>query len=86
MYLLIITKGYIKFIDFGTAKEVIDRTSSIIGTPHYMAPEVILGEGYTCAYDFWSIGICIYEFICGVVPFGETAEDPMQVYLAIINQ
>jgi len=28
----------------------------------------------------------MYEFICGGVPFGETAEDPMEVYLAIINE
>lgn len=29
---------------------------TIIGTPHYMAPEVILGEGYTFSVDYWSIG------------------------------
>ncbi len=50
-----------------------------------MAPEVILGEGYTYAVDFWSISICMYEFICGGVPFGESCEDPMDVYMAIIN-
>lgn len=45
-----------KLIDFGTAKEITDRTTTIIGTPHYMAPEVIIGEGYTLAVDYWSIG------------------------------
>jgi len=45
-----------KLIDFGTAKEITDRTTTIIGTPHYMAPEVIIGEGYTFAIDFWSVG------------------------------
>lgn len=45
-----------KIIDFGTAKQIVDRTMTIIGTPHYMAPEVILGEGYTFSIDFWSIG------------------------------
>ncbi len=77
--------GYIKLIDFGTSKEIIDRTNTIIGTPHYMAPEVILGEGYSFQVDIWSIAICMYEFICGGVPFGESAEEPMDVYLAIIN-
>ncbi len=43
-------------IDFGTAKEINDRAMTIIGTPHYMAPEVILGEGYTFSIDYWSIG------------------------------
>ena len=46
-----------KLIDFGTAKEITDRTTTIIGTPHYMAPEVIIGEGYTFAIDYWSVGI-----------------------------
>ena len=50
-----------------------------------MAPEVILGGGYSFQVDIWSIAICMYEFMCGGVPFGESAEDPMEVYLAIIN-
>ena len=32
------------------------RTTTIIGTPHYMAPEIILGSGYTYCIDYWSIG------------------------------
>ena len=50
-----------------------------------MAPEVILGEGYSFQVDLWSIGICMYEFICGGVPFGENADDPMEIYISIIN-
>jgi cGMP-dependent protein kinase 1 len=73
-------------IDFGTVKEITDRTTTVIGTPHYMAPEVITGEGYGLAVDYWSIAICIYEFMCGGVPFGEKAEEPMDVYLSIINE
>ena len=83
--IIIIRSGYPKLIDFGTAKEIVDRTSTIIGTPHYMAPEVILGEGYSFQVDYWSIAICAFEFICGVVPFGETCEDPMDIYLSIIK-
>ena len=77
--------GYIKLIDFGTAKKITDRTSTIIGTPHYMAPEVVLGEGYSFQVDCWSIAICMYEFMCGGVPFGENADDPMEVYLSVVN-
>lgn len=49
-----------------------------------MAPEVIIGEGYTVSVDFWSIGICMFEFICGAVPYGEHCEDPMEIYQAIL--
>ena len=77
--------GYLKIIDFGTAKEIEDRTKTIIGTPHYMAPEIIMGGGYSFPVDFWSISICMYEFMCGGVPFGDKDEDPMEIYFAIIN-
>ena len=83
---IVVTRnGYIKLIDFGTAKEIEDRTKTIIGTPHYMAPETIMGGGYSFPVDYWSISICMYEFICGGVPFGDKADDPMEIYFAIIN-
>ena len=77
--------GFIKLIDFSTAKILKNKTSSVIGTPEYMAPEIILGDDYSFEIDYWSIGICLYEFYCGELPFGEEAEDPMDIYLAIIN-
>jgi len=55
-------KGYLKLIDMGTAKIMkskvgtMTRTFTIIGTPHYMAPEVISGKGYNFLVDLWSIG------------------------------
>ena len=84
--IMVLGNGFIKLIDFGTAKAINDKTKTIIGTPHYMAPEVILGEGYSFKVDFWSIAICMYEFMCGGVPFGENHEEAMDVYLAIINE
>lgn len=49
-----------------------------------MAPEVIMGEGYSFSVDYWSIGICIYEFLCGEVPFGEKSTEPMEIYEEVI--
>ena len=79
------TKGYIKIIDFGTVKEIDDRTSTIIGTSHYMAPEISRGEGYSFEVDIWSLAICMYEFLCGGLPFGEDLDDPMEIYRAVSN-
>jgi cGMP-dependent protein kinase len=48
--------GYPRLIDFGTAKVVEGRTFTMVGTPHYMAPEVIMGKGYRVKADLWSLG------------------------------
>lgn len=72
-----------KLIDLGTAKNLKSkngRTYTIIGTPHYMAPEILTGKGYTYSVDLWSIGICLYEFMCGNVPYAEDADDPYFYY------
>ncbi|OMJ95133.1 hypothetical protein SteCoe_1499 [Stentor coeruleus] len=73
-------EGYPKLIDFGTAKFVNGRTYTIVGTPHYMAPEVITGHGYSLSADYWSVGIMLYEFLFGCVPFGEEETNPYSIY------
>lgn len=78
--------GYPKLIDFGIAKIVQGRTYTVVGTPHYMAPEVIVGKGYGLAADFWSIGIMLFEFMCGGVPFGEEEEEPYNIYEKVIER
>ena len=57
-----------------------------MGTPHYMAPEMIFGKGYSFEVDYWAIAVCMYEFICGEVPFGEQCEETMDIYCAIKNE
>ena len=84
--IMVLYNGYIKLIDFGTAKIINKKTKSLIGTPHYMAPEVILGEGYSFQVDYWSIAVCMYEFFCGKLPFAEGIEDTMEIYGKIINE
>jgi cGMP-dependent protein kinase len=64
----IMIDGYLKIIDFGTAKVLTNYTSTVIGTPHYIAPEILQGKGYYLSCDFWSVGICIYEIFYGSYP------------------
>ena len=77
------SQGYPKLIDFGTAKFIRGRTYTIVGTPHYMAPEIITGNGYGLPADYWTIGIMLFEFMFGGVPFGEDENDPYSIYTKI---
>ena len=54
---MITSKGYIKLIDFGTTKFITDFTNTVIGTPYYLSPEILLGQGYSFSCDYWSIGV-----------------------------
>lgn len=48
----------------------------VCGTPEYIAPEVILCQGYGKPVDWWAMGIILYEFLVGCVPFfGDTPEE-----------
>ena len=52
------------------------RDQQVCGTPQYIAPEVILRQGYGMPVDWWSMGVILYEFFVGCPPFfGETAEE-----------
>jgi cGMP-dependent protein kinase len=74
--------GYLKLIDFGVAKDLTgkDYTSTILGTAHYMPPEMLLGQPYSFASDYWSAGILLFEWFYGYYPFGHTSIDVFEVY------
>ena len=81
--LLLHSNGYIKLTDFGFAKQVPHRTYTLCGTPEYLAPEIILGQGHGKSVDAWSLGILIYEMLAGHPPF--YAKTPLGVYDRILQ-
>lgn len=79
--LLLSAEGNIIMTDFGLSKEGLQakdsRTATFCGTPEYLAPEVIKGEEYTKAIDWWSVGTLIYEMMTGLPPFYTEDEENM---------
>lgn len=70
---------------FRTPKSVkkgkkIDR---ILGTPDYLAPELLLRQPHSFGVDWWGLGVCLYEFMTGIPPF--TDETPEAVFENILN-
>lgn len=78
-------EGYPVLIDFSVAKVTKERTYTVIGTPHYMAPEIIKGTGYGKECDYWSLGVFVYELLVGRVPFGDNGDNLYTIYTQIIS-
>lgn len=69
--ILIDSEGHIVITDFGLSKEInpTEGTQTFCGTPEYLAPEVLKGQGHGCAVDWWSLGTLMYEMLTGLPPF-----------------
>ena len=71
----------VKLCDFGFAR-VIGETGfrkSIVGTPAYLAPEVLRNKGYNRSLDMWSTGVIIYVSLSGTFPFNEDEDIHEQI-------
>uniref|UniRef100_A0A8D0EJG2 non-specific serine/threonine protein kinase n=1 Tax=Strix occidentalis caurina TaxID=311401 RepID=A0A8D0EJG2_STROC len=76
--ILIDLDGHIKLTDFGLC-----LAHSLVGTPNYIAPEVLLRKGYTQLCDWWSVGVILFEMLVGQPPF--LAPTPTETQLKVIN-
>lgn len=70
---LLDNEGHVQLIDFGLSKEGLDvadkLTYSFCGTPEYLAPEIIEGNGHGVAVDWWSLGMVVFEMLTGLPPW-----------------
>lgn len=70
--ILLDKEGHIKLIDFGLSKFIEPNkipTTSVVGTPNYIAPEILRKNKHTHMIDWWSFGVILYEMISGTLPF-----------------
>jgi serine/threonine-protein kinase len=72
--------GEVKLMDFGIAKgeddPALTRAGMLVGSPSYMAPEVLAGEEAGPPADVWALGVTLYELLTGEKPFrGKNAEE-----------
>ncbi|KAG7487459.1 hypothetical protein MATL_G00023660 [Megalops atlanticus] len=56
----------------------------LLGTPDYLAPELLLGKPHDFMVDWWALGVCLFEFLTGVPPFND--ETPQLVFQNILNR
>ncbi|XP_077232845.1 putative serine/threonine protein kinase IREH1 isoform X3 [Tasmannia lanceolata] len=60
------------------------KKRSAVGTPDYLAPEILLGTGHGTTADWWSVGVILFELIVGIPPFN--AEHPQKIFDNILNR
>jgi len=85
---LLDAQGNAYVVDFGLAKATETESkltgTSIVGTPHYMAPEMIEPESITTSVDIYALGITLFEMLAGEVPFNQ--KNPLAMMMAHAQQ
>lgn len=80
--LYLLYDGTIRIVDFGAASHISGKAEKhILGTANYLAPEVVSSKKYSTQSDIYSLGIILYEFLTGEVPFvGEDSKEVLRAH------
>lgn len=71
---------YLKLSDFSLARPISNNLAEpVTGTVGFMSPEMVLKRPITPASDFFSLGVMAYYLACGVMPFGSSGGDPLEI-------
>lgn len=75
----------VKLADFGSAEffQEGEKMSGVVGTPYYVAPEVLMGRDYCEKVDVWSAGVVLYVMLAGILPF--YGEDAVETFEKVIR-
>lgn len=86
--LLVDNEGIVKLSDFGASKYIEDRIEmnrSLKGSPYWIAPEVALRTGHSCAADIWSVGCVLIEMLTGNPPWSNISKNSKEVLKIVAN-
>ncbi len=85
--ILLDENGNCALADFGISKILKkgQKTKSLIGTPEYVAPEIILEKGYDKSVDIWSYGTLLYEMVFGIPPFSDKNQSVMMNWIVKVE-
>lgn len=74
--ILLSKDGHVKLADFGWSNVMVDAglRATFCGTPDYLAPEMIRGDGHSESLDMWQMGVLLYEMAIGKSPFGASTQ------------
>lgn len=73
-----------KSVRRGVVEPVSPSNERVLGTPDYLAPELLLVKRHGPEVDWWALGVCMYEFMTGIPPFND--ETPQKVFENILSR